>query len=87
MTLAWQQYISKALDINPDLVAAYGDLGIVYNKAGKPDDAIRVSEQCLRRFHDYVPALTNLFDSYRIKNNIPKAQEYAARIEALTHHK
>jgi tetratricopeptide (TPR) repeat protein len=78
------RYISKAIDSDPNLTAAYIDLGLAYNLAGRPDDAIRVSEQCIGRFPGCVPVLANIVASYRLKNNMPKVKEYEARIAVLT---
>ncbi len=77
-------YITKAISIDPDLPGAYADLGMVYNMAGRPDDAISTSMRCIQRFPDYVPALMNMAKAYHIKNEPDKEKECEKRIAQLT---
>jgi tetratricopeptide (TPR) repeat protein len=78
------QYISKAIEYDPNVVAYYEDLGVVYGLKNQPDDAIRVSEECLKRFPNYLPALRNIAISYYKKGDMQKAHEYDAKLGQLT---
>jgi tetratricopeptide (TPR) repeat protein len=78
------KYITKAIEYNPNEAVYYEDLGVAYGLEDKPDDAIRVSEQCLKRFPAYVPALRNISISYRKKGDLAKANEYDAKIAQLS---
>lgn len=77
------QYISKAIEYNPNEAVYYEDLGVAYGLKDKPDDAIRVSEQCLKKFPNYIPALKNIAISYRRKGDDKKAAEYDQKIIQL----
>jgi tetratricopeptide (TPR) repeat protein len=76
--------ISKAIEYNPNDKTYYEDLGVVYGLKNQPDDAIRVSEECLKRFPNYLPALRNIAISYYKKGDMQKAHEYDARLAQLT---
>ena len=78
------KYLSKTITIDPGMSVAYGDLGLAYNLSGRPDESISVSEVCLKRFPYYIPAMKNLVDSYRAKNNLSKVKEYESIILSLT---
>ncbi len=78
------KYISKAIEYNPNVELYYEDLGVAYGLKNMPDDAIRVSEECLKKFPNYIPALRNITISYSKKGEMKKAEEYNARIIALT---
>ena len=78
------KYISMAIDVDADFRNAYVDLALAYNLKGEPDAAILVSEKCLAKYNDYLPALRNLLDAYTNKNDQSKVQEYKNRIAALT---
>jgi tetratricopeptide (TPR) repeat protein len=78
-------YFTRAIRLDPDLVDAYNDLSIAYHLSGRDDKAIAISEGCLDKFPNYVPALINLAALYRGKKDIAKAEMYEARISALDH--
>ena len=78
------KYISKALNVDPDFRNAYVDLGLAYNLKSDPDAAIIVSEKCLAKYPNYLPALRNLLDAYTNKNDQSKVQEYKKRIATVT---
>ena len=78
------EYISKAIQYNPNIQVYYEDLGVAYGLKNMPDDVIRVSEDCLKKFPDYIPALRNISISYNKKGDKKKADEYNARIMQLT---
>ena len=78
------EYISKAIQYNPNIEVYYEDLGVAYGLKNQPDDVIRVSQDCLRRFPNYIPALRNLVISYSKKGDTQKVQEYNARIAQAT---
>jgi tetratricopeptide (TPR) repeat protein len=78
------EYISKAIEFNPNVEVYYEDLGVAYGLKNMPDDAIRVSEQCLKKFPNYIPALRNIAISYNKKGDTKKAEEYNARIMQIT---
>ena len=77
------EYIKKAIDFNPNLPVYYEDLGVAYGLKGMPDDAIRVSEQCIKKFPDYLPAYRNIVISYNKKGDTEKAHEYEVKIAQI----
>ena len=78
------KFISKAVEYNPNVPVYYEDLGVAYGLKGLPDDAIRVSEQCIKKFPDYIPAYRNIAISYNKKGDIQKAHEYEAKVAQLS---
>jgi tetratricopeptide (TPR) repeat protein len=78
------EYISKAIQYNPNIEVYYEDLGVAYGLQNRPDDVIRVSEECLKKFPNYIPALRNLAISYNKKGDNKKAEEYNAKVMQLT---
>jgi tetratricopeptide (TPR) repeat protein len=76
--------ISKAIEYNPNDKTYYEDLGVVYGLKNQPDAAIRVSEECLKRFPNYLPVLRNIAISYYKKGDMQKAHEYDAKLAQLT---
>ncbi len=78
------EYIAKAISYNPNLPVYYEDLAVAYGLKGMPDDAIRVSEQCIKKFPDYIPAYRNIAISYNKKGEPQKAHEYDVKIAQLT---
>ena len=77
-------YMVKAINMDSGVAVFYGDLGLAYNLTGRPDDAIHTSEQCLQKFPDYIPAFINLGVAYRNKKDIQKAEEYEAKVSAMS---
>ena len=78
------EYITKAIEYNPNVEVYYEDLGVAYGLKSMNDDVIRVSEQGLKRFPNYLPVLKNMAVAYHNKGDIPKFNEYDARIRKLT---
>ncbi len=76
------RYIRLAMEKNPNMPEVYSDLSLAYNLAGKPDDALLVSEECLRRFPAYTQIMNNMAVAYQMKKDTTKAREYAARAAA-----
>jgi tetratricopeptide (TPR) repeat protein len=78
------EYIAKAISYNPNLPVYYEDLAVAYGLKGMPDDARSVSEQCIKKFPDYIPAYRNIAISYNKKGEPQKAHEYDVKIAQLT---
>ena len=78
------EYISKAIEYNPNIEVYYEDLGVAYGLKNMSDDVIRISEQGLKRFPNYIPVLKNMAVAYHKKGDIQKFNEYDARIRKLT---
>ena len=78
------EYISKAIEYNPNEEVYYEDLGVAYGLKSMNEDVIRVSEQGLKRFPNYLPVLKNMAVAYHNKGDIQKFNEYDARIRKLT---
>ena len=78
------KFISKAIEYNPNIPVYYEDLGVAYGLKGSPDDAIRVSEQCIKKFPDYIPAYRNIAISYNKKGDAQKAHEYEVKVAQLS---
>jgi tetratricopeptide (TPR) repeat protein len=77
------EYISKAIEYNPNVELYYEDLGVAYGLKNMPDDVIRVSEQGLKKFPNYLPVLKNIALAYQKKGDIQKLNEYNARIKQI----
>ena len=77
------QYISKAIEYNPNVEVYYEDLAVAYGLKNMPDDAIGVSEQCLKKFPNYLPAIRNMAISYDKKGDKVRAAEYNSRYNQL----
>jgi tetratricopeptide (TPR) repeat protein len=54
------QCLAKEMELNPSAVGYYDELSALYLSKKMPDDAIRVSEACLKRFPDHGPAMANI---------------------------
>ena len=78
------EYISKAIELNPNVEVYYEDMGVAYGLKNMNDDVIRVSEQGLKRFPNYLPVLKNMAVAYHKKGDLQKFNEYDARIRRLT---
>lgn len=78
------QCISKAIEYDPNVREFYQDLGTAYNIKNMPDDAIRVSQQCLQKFPNDIASLKMIFLSYIKKGDNQKAQEYGAKVIQLS---
>ena len=78
------EYITKAIEYNPNVEVYYEDLGVAYGLKNMNDDVIRVSEQGLRKFPNYLPVLKNMAVAYHKKGDMQKFNEYDARIKRLT---
>lgn len=78
------EYIKKAIEYNPNIPVYYEDLGVAYGFKNMPDEAIKVSEDCLKKFPDYVPAMRNIAISYNRKGMPQKAHEYDVKISTIT---
>ncbi|MDH5633507.1 MAG: tetratricopeptide repeat protein [Gammaproteobacteria bacterium] len=55
-----EEFLSKALELNPNHPAANNEMGVVYRKLGKFAEARRTYERILERFPDFFPARKNL---------------------------
>jgi len=52
-------YYRKALEIKPELKEAWNNLGDLYNRLEKPDEALKCLDRALELDPNYVPALIN----------------------------
>ena len=78
------EYISKAIQYNPNVPVYYEDLAVAYGFQDRPKDAIKISEDCLKKFPDYVPALRNIAISYNKMGQMAKGREYDEKIAKIT---
>ena len=77
------EYFILAIQHNPNVPLYYEDLGVAYGFKNMPDESIRISEECLKRFPDYTPALRNISISYNKKGDLAKGQEYDRRVQQI----
>jgi tetratricopeptide (TPR) repeat protein len=74
----------RAIELDPDLAAAYNDLGRLHAQRGDVETAIRMFETALEKDPSLVTALRNLAIVYRMAlGDEEKAAEYERRADAL----
>jgi len=78
------KYFRKAIECNPDIPVYYEDLGVAYGFKNMPDESIKVSEECLKKFPTYIPALRNIAISYNKKGETAKGHEYDLKIAQIS---
>jgi tetratricopeptide (TPR) repeat protein len=66
--------MKKIIGINPKVSAAHHELGEIYQKEGKIDEAIAEYKRALELSPDLKEALTSLEDAYQLKEKKAKSQ-------------
>ena len=78
------RYLEKAIQYNPTIPGYYDELYVAYDKVNRPDDAIRISQQCAQSFQGYYMPYMNIASQYTKKGDPKKAQEYTAKFMQLS---
>ena len=69
-------YFKKAIELNPDLVVAYNNLGSAYYRLSKYDKAIENFKKVIDKESNYAKAYFNIAASYYHKGNLFTAYKY-----------
>ena len=78
------RYLEKAVQYSPAIPGYYDELYVAYDKVNRPDDAIRISQQCAQSFQGYYMPYMNIANQYTKKGDTQKAQEYTAKFMQLS---
>jgi len=69
-------YYKKAIELFPDYVEAYNDLGVVYESLGDRNQALAMYKKALEIDKGYLPTYTNLALLYEEEGDIKEATYY-----------
>lgn len=75
----WQKalmYYQKAMNIYPYDAQLHNDIGVVYERMGREDEAVGMYQRSLELDENYLPAYTNLAFFYEKKKDLDKASQY-----------
>ncbi|WP_208107105.1 tetratricopeptide repeat protein [Halanaerobium congolense] len=76
-------YFKKAIEINPDLVVVYNNLGSAYYRLSKYDKAIENFKKVIDKESNYAKAYFNIAASYYHKGNLLTAYKYYRKSKSI----
>jgi tetratricopeptide (TPR) repeat protein len=76
-------YFKKAIELNPDLVVVYNNLGSAYYRLSKYDKAIENFKKVIDKESNYAKAYFNIAASYYHKGNLLTAYKYYRKSKSI----
>ncbi len=77
-------YLNNAMNLNPDHIDSYNDLGIAYAMSGQFNKAIEIFENGLKKAPENKDLLTNISITYNNLGNKIKFEEYQNKLKLIS---